>query len=117
MLNTPDNSPRPRGKKSDGKPNKIGSSSDVNSDSGSIGGNSNSGCPSPCKDKTALIGTKSGVGGNAGGGGGFMTLGHKSKTLKQMLNWGKANLMARGKPGLAALYIFTVPCLIRQNND
>ena len=117
MLNTPDNSPRPRGKKSDGKPNKIGSSSDVNSDSGSIGGSSNSGCPSPCKDKTALIGTKSGMGGNAGGGGGgFMTLGHKSKTLKQMLNWGKANLMARGKPGYL-LYIFTVPCLIRRNND
>lgn len=61
------------------------------------GSSGNNGCPSPCKDKTALINTKS-SGGGAGGAGGFMTLGHKTK-LKQMLNWGKANLMARGKPG------------------
>lgn len=92
MLNTPDNSPRPRGKKLESKSsssNKMlgGSSSDVHSDSGSAGNS----CPSPCKDKTALIGSKS-----AAGGGGFMTLGHKTK-LKQI--WGKVNQMARGKPG------------------
>jgi Rap guanine nucleotide exchange factor 2 len=92
MLNTPDNSPRPRGKKLESKSsssNKMlgGSSSDVHSDSGSAGHT----CPSPCKDKAALIGSKS-----AGGSGGFMTLGHKTK-LKQI--WGKVNQMARGKPG------------------
>uniref|UniRef100_A0A0P6DK24 Rap guanine nucleotide exchange factor n=1 Tax=Daphnia magna TaxID=35525 RepID=A0A0P6DK24_9CRUS len=95
MLNTPDNSPRPRGKKLESKSsssNKMlgGSSSDVHSDSGSAGNS----CPSPCKDKTALIGSKS-----AAGGGGFMTLGHKTK-LKQI--WGKVNQMARGKPGETA---------------
>ncbi|EFX70422.1 hypothetical protein DAPPUDRAFT_328339 [Daphnia pulex] len=94
MLNTPDNSPRPRGKKLESKSsssNKMlgGSSSDVHSDSGSAGHT----CPSPCKDKAALIGSKS-----AGGSGGFMTLGHKTK-LKQI--WGKVNQMARGKPGEA----------------
>ena len=93
MLNTPDNSPRPRGKKLESKSsssNKVlcGSSSDVHSDSGSVG----NACQSPCKDKTALIGTKSA----AGGSGGFMTLGHKTK-LKHF--WGKVNQIARGKPG------------------
>ena len=86
MLNTPDNSPRQRGKKSDSKPSRVGSSSDVNSESGS-----SSTCPSPCKDKSTLISTKSSA------GGGFMTLGHKTK-LKQIL--GKFNQMTRGKPGL-----------------
>ena len=111
MLNTPDSSPRPRGKKSEAN-NKAsskggggggggsmmgGSASDVNSDAGSIcgGSSSNSSCPSPCKDKAALIGTKSGGLGH-GGGGGFMTLGHKAK-LKQI--WGKVNPMARGRQG------------------
>ena len=93
MMNTPDNSPRQRGKgKTDSKPTRIGSSSDVNSESGS-----SSTCPSPCKDKSALINTKSGS-----GGGGFMTLGHKTK-LKQIL--GKFNQMTRGKPGLVIAII------------
>ena len=110
MLNTPDNSPRPRGKKLESKSsssNKMlgGSSSDVHSDSSSV----NNTCPSPCKDKTSLIGaaaTKSG-GGGGGGGGGFMTLGHKTK-LKQI--WGKVNQIARGKPGYVfrCLFLFFV---------
>ena len=93
MLNTPDNSPRPRNKRMEAKSsssNKVlgGSAGDVHSESGSVG---NANWSSPGKDKAALLGTKS----DNSGGGGFMTLGHKTKLGKI---WSKVNQMTRGKP-------------------
>lgn len=98
MLNTPDNSPRPRNKRIESKSSTAsskalgGSAGDVHSESGSIGSaTSSSNWSSPGKDKTALLGTKS----ENSGTGGFMTLGHKTKLGKI---WSKVNQITRGKP-------------------
>ena len=122
MLNTPDSSPRSRCKKTASTASsgtsasspaecgsvsgggvcprpKLGSTSDVNSDSGSVTSvasvasatsATSANSSSPCKEKNSSASTASSNKSKT------MTLGHKTK-LKQI--WGKVNQIARGKPG------------------
>ena len=132
MLNTPDNSPRSRCKKPVSATSssasgtsastpldcgsvgvggpcsrpKLGSTSDVNSDSGSVTSvtsmasatsATSATSSSPCKEKNAGASAATAASSSSSSNKSkTMTLGHKTK-LKQI--WGKVNQIARGKPG------------------
>ena len=113
MLNTPDNSPRPRNKQKLAESSRlqpaeatsgrcrIGSASDAHSDAVSVSSSGASSTSSPCKDSG-----KGSTGSSTlshGKGGGFMTLGYKTKLKK--IHRKVANIMFKGEAGYVLFYL------------